>query len=194
MSSNFMKFLKIAGLLLVLFVAFIFAASLIVDNEFEVERSIVIDKPIEEVFEYLRFLKNQDEYSVWGTLDPDMDRDYRGEDGEVGFIYTWDGNEDVGRGEQEIVGIIEGERIDYQLRFFEPFESESDAWLATEMTSDQQTRVTWGFSGSMPRPMNLMLLFMDMEEMIGSDYDTGLENLKEILESESHSDPYPDPS
>ena len=194
MSPNFMKFLKIAGLLLVLFVAFIFAASLIVDNEFEVERSIVIDKPIEEVFEYIRFLKNQDEYSAWGTLDPDMDREYRGEDGEVGFIYAWEGNEEAGRGEQEIVDIIEGERIDFKLRFFEPFESEADAWLITEMASDHQTRVTWGLSGSMPRPMNLMLLFMNMEELVGSDYDTGLENLKEILESEDNSDPNPDPS
>jgi hypothetical protein len=117
-------------------------------------------------------------------MDPDMRQEFQGEDGTVGFVSAWEGNEDVGRGEQEIVGIVEGDRIDYELRFFEPFESTSGAYMTTEAVSENQTRVSWGFSGSFPRPMNLMLLFIDLEEMIGNDYQTGLDNLKTILEEQ----------
>lgn len=182
MSPNLIKILKIAGIIIGLFVALILVLSFSVDTDFETERSVVIDKPNQEVFDYVKYLRNQYNYSVWGALDPDMRQDFRGTDGTVGFVSAWEGNEDAGAGEQEIVGMVEGERIDYELRFFEPFESTSNTFMSTEAISENQTRVTWGMSGSMPRPMNIMLLFIDMEELIGSDYETGLNNLKLILE------------
>jgi hypothetical protein len=184
MSSKKFSVLKLIAALLAAFIVFIFVASFIVGTDFSLERSVVIDKPKGEVFEYVRYLENQYNYSVWGAMDPDMTQEFRGEDGTAGFVSAWEGNEDVGRGEQEIVSITEGERIDYELRFFEPFESTSDAYMITESVMEDQTRVTWGFAGSFPRPMNLMLLFMDMNEMIGRDYETGLSNLKTILENE----------
>jgi hypothetical protein len=88
----------------------------------------------------------------------------------------------VGTGEQEIKKITEGDRIDYELRFIKPFESTEAAYMITEMVSDNQTRVRWGFSGHMAYPMNLMMLFMNFEEMIGGDFETGLVRLKEELE------------
>ncbi|MCC5907797.1 MAG: SRPBCC family protein [Balneolaceae bacterium] len=182
MASKKIDIFKLVAALVVGFIAFIFAASFIFSNEFSTERSVVIEIPKEEVFDYIRYLENQYNYSVWGAMDPNMSREFRGTDGTVGFISAWEGNEDVGRGEQEIVGIEEGERIDYELRFFEPFESTSDAYMVTESVGDGQTRVIWGMAGTFPRPMNLMMLFMDLEGMIGSDYETGLNNLKAILE------------
>jgi hypothetical protein len=184
MPSKTFNVLKYIFLLIGLFVLFILAASYFVDNEFGTERSVVINESKQEVFNYIRYLRNQDFYSVWTELDPEMNREYTGRDGTVGFVSAWDGNDDVGKGEQEIVGITEGERIDFELRFQEPFESKADAYFITESSDTNQTRVTWGFKSSMPRPMNLMLLFMDMEQMIGDDYETGLANLKEILEAE----------
>jgi hypothetical protein len=56
------------------------------------------------------------------------------------------------------------------------------AYLATQEVSENKTKVTWSFSGNMNYPMNLMLLFMDFEKMIGEDLDTGLANLKERME------------
>lgn len=182
MSSKAFRIIKFIALLIVGFIAFIFAAAFIVSNEFETERSIVIDRPVDEVFEYIRYLENQYNYSVWGAMDPDMRQEFRGTDGTVGFVSAWEGNEDVGSGEQEIIAIDEGERIDYELRFFEPIESTSNAFMSTESVSENQTRVTWGMWGTFPRPMNLMLLFFDLEEAIGSDYETGLNNLKALLE------------
>lgn len=184
MSPNAKKIFKLIALLFGLFVAFILVAAFIVDNEYAVERSVIIDQPKEFVFDYVRLLKNQDNYSIWGNLDPDMHQEYRGTDGTVGFVSAWEGNTDVGKGEQEIVNIVEGERIDYELRFIEPFEGEADAYMITESVSDDQTMVIWGFESQMPRPMNLMLLFMDMENLIGADYEAGLANLKAILENQ----------
>ncbi|MNR45259.1 hypothetical protein D3C85_1640860 [compost metagenome] len=96
---------------------------------------------------------------------------------------AWDSkNKEVGKGEQEISKITEGERIDMKLRFIEPFESNDDAYMITESVSETQTKVKWGFKGRMKYPMNLMLLCMDMEGMLGKDLQKGLDDLKVILE------------
>jgi hypothetical protein len=184
MSANVKQLLKLVFFIILLFIAFIFLASMIVSNEYSVERSILIDRPKQEVFDYIRYLGNQEEYSVWYSLDPDIRQDYRGTDGTVGFVTSWEGNDEVGKGEQEIVGITEGERVDTRLRFIEPFEGIADAYMVTDSVDENQTRVTWGFESSMPRPMNLILLFLNMENLIGEDYQTGLEKLKVLLESE----------
>jgi len=184
MTANSLKILKLIAVIAGLFVAFILVAAFIVDNEYSVERYVIINQPKQEVFDYIRSLKNQDNYSVWAALDPDMHQEFRGTDGTVGFVSAWEGNSDVGKGEQEIVRIVEGERIDYELRFIEPFEGIADAYMITDAVAENQTMVIWGFESSMPRPMNLMLLFMNMEDLIGADYETGLANLKSILENQ----------
>jgi hypothetical protein len=135
------------------------------------------------VFDYIKYLKNQDNYSKWATMDPNMKKDFRGTDGTIGFVSAWDSESDsVGKGEQEIKKITDGERIDMELRFYKPFESTEAAYMTTANAAEGQTQVVWGFNGHMPYPMNLMLLFMDFEAMIGKDLQVGLENLKGILE------------
>jgi len=157
--------------------------SLIVKQKYAVVREIVINKPKTEVFDYIKYLKNQDNYSVWSKMDPNMKKEYKGTDGTVGFISAWDSDsKDVGKGEQEIKNISEGERIDFELRFLEPFKSTDKAYMITEEISADQTKVKWGFNGIMPYPMNIMLLFMNMDKMLGKDLEAGLANLKSVLE------------
>jgi uncharacterized protein YndB with AHSA1/START domain len=179
-----MKILKTILIAVGILIAIPLIVSLFVKKDYEVEREITIDKPKEEVFDYVKLLKNQDNYSKWATMDPDMKKTYSGTDGTVGFVSAWDSdNKDVGKGEQEIKKITEGERIDFELRFFEPFESTEPAYMTTESISENQTKVKWGFNGHMDYPMNIMMLFMDFETMIGDDLDTGLKNLKSVLEA-----------
>lgn len=179
-----MKILKTILITVGILIAIPLIVSLFVKKDYEVEREITINKPKEEVFDYVRFLKNQDNYSKWATMDPDMKKTYRGTDGTVGFVSAWESdNKDVGKGEQEIKKITEGERIDFELRFFEPFESTEPAYMTTKSVSENQTKVKWGFSGHMDYPMNIMMLYMDFEKMIGDDLDTGLKNLKSVLEA-----------
>lgn len=180
-----MKILKIVIFALIGLVAIVLIAAAVVKKEYAVERETAINKPVAEVFGYVKYLKNQDNYSKWANMDPAMKKEYRGTDGAVGFVSAWDSdNKDVGKGEQEIKAITEGERVDFEIRFFEPFESTDLAYMTTEAVNDSTTLVKWGFNGKMPYPMNLMLLFMDMETMLGGDLEEGLNNLKAVLEKE----------
>lgn len=163
-------------------IALILIAAFMMPKDYAVEKEIVINKPKAEVFEYIKSLKKQNDWSVWGSRDPNMKKDFSGTDGTVGFVSMWEGNDEVGKGEQEIMKIDEGRRVDTQLRFIEPFESTSDAYMITEAVDSGSTKVKWGFTGKMPIPMNLMLPFMNMEEAIGKDFEQGLNNLKGILE------------
>ena len=178
-----MKILK--GVLLVILGIVILAlvVALFVKKEYAVEQQITINKPEPVVFEFIKHIKNQDQYSVWNNLDPAMKKSYTGTDGTVGFISAWESkSKNVGKGEQEITNIVEDDRIDMKLRFKEPFEAEDDAYMVTEAAGADQTNVKWGFKGKMAYPMNLMLLFMDMEGMLGKDLQAGLDKLKVVLE------------
>lgn len=177
------KILFVIGGLAVLLIGTVAILTLAAPTEFRVEREIVINKPKAEVFSYVKILKNQNEWGPWFKKEPSMKQEFRGTDGNIGFISAWSGQtEEVGEGEQEIKKIVEGERIETELRFTRPFESKSDAYLTTEAAAENQTKVKWGMSGSMPRPMNAMLLFFDMDAAVGKDFDEGLQNLKTIME------------
>ena len=181
-----MKTLKIIGLTLVAIIALVLITGLFVDGNYAVEREITIDKPKQVVFDYVKYLKNPNEYSVWAKKDPDMKKEFIGDDATVGFVSAWESeNPEVGKGEQKIVKIADGERIDYELHFIEPFESTDYAYMATEAVSENQTKVKWGFNGKMKYPMNLMLLTMNMEEMLAPDLQKGLDGLKTIVEQQA---------
>jgi len=165
------------------FVVLLLIIAAFVKKEYSVERDIIISKPKGIVFDYLKRLKNQDNFSKWALMDPNMKKEYRGIDGTPGFVSAWDSTEkNVGKGEQEIKRITEGDRIDYEIRFIKPFAGVANAYLKTTSLPNNRTMVAWGFDSSMKYPMNLMLLFMNMEKMVGKDFETGLLNLKTLLE------------
>lgn len=118
-------------------------------------------------------------------MDSDMKTTPFGEDGTVGFISAWESEKDeVGKGEQEILKIVQNESIDYELRFIEPFQSTSTATMSFEKIDENNTKIKWHFTGKMSYPFNLMLVVADFESMIGNDLQDGLNNLKVILEQQ----------
>ena len=156
---------------------------LFVRTDFAVEREVIINRPKNNVFNYVRYLKNHANFSKWESMDPKMKKDYRGTDGTVGFVSAWDSdNQDVGKGEQEIKKIIEGERIDVEIRTRSPFQSTDPAYITTESIADNQTKVKSGYVGKMNYPTNLLCLFV--ADKIGKDMQTGLTNLKAVLEKQ----------
>lgn len=178
-----MKVLKTIGLVLLGIIVLALLTGLFINGKYDVEREVTINKPKQEVFDYIKFLKNQGNFSVWAKIDPAMKTEFRGEDATVGFVSAWDSeNPDAGKGEQKIVGIEEGNRIDYEIHFIKPFESTDYAYMTTAAVNDSVTSVKWGFNGKMKYPMNLMMLFMNMEKMLAPDLQNGLNNLKGILE------------
>ncbi|WP_207819202.1 SRPBCC family protein [Parashewanella curva] len=171
------------GILVLLAIPFV--AALFIKTSYEVERSVIIDKPVEQVFSYVKMLKNQNHYATWGMKDPNIKRTYSGVDGTVGFISKWSSEDpEVGVGEQEIKAIKPNKRIDFELRFLKPFEATEPAYMLTSSHGENATKVSWGFKGHLDYPMNLMFLFIDFEAQIGNDLQNGLDNLKNILDKQ----------
>lgn len=178
-----MKVLTKIGIGVGAVIALPFVVALFVPSDYAIEREITINKPKQEVFEYIKYLKNQEKYSKWAMMDPGMKRTYEGIDGTVGFIAGWESkNKELGVGEQEIMKVIEGDSLVTELRFKEPFENKDKAYFATESVSPRQTKVKWGFKGAFPYPMNLMNLFIDFDKELGRDLEIGLQNMKQNLE------------
>jgi len=163
-------------------VALILLLAIIAPKTYNVFRTIEISRPKTEVFAYLKSLKKMDEWSPWSKKDPEMEKKFTGTDGEVGSVSYWNGNKDVGEGEQEIIKIVDGERVESKLRFFKPWKSTSDCYTQVDDAGNGKTKVTWGFAGKNKFPMSIMMLFMSMDKMVGKDFEAGLKNLKTILE------------
>lgn len=165
-------------------IALLLIAALFMPKEYAVEREVTINKPVDSVFKYVKYLKNQNEFSVWANIDPNMKSTFTGTDGAVGAISAWESKvKEVGIGEQEITKINEGKRLDFEIRFKEPMNDTAMGFMSTEMVSENQTKVKWGINGIIPYPINLMLPFMKMDQMIGNDLQKGLENLKGKMEN-----------
>lgn len=141
---------------------------------------IIIHATRLKVFDYLKQIKNQDNFNKWIMIDPGMKREFKGTDGTVGFIYAWNGNKEAGEGEQEIKAIEEGKNIEMELRFVRPFLGIAYAKMTTESLTDNQTKVIWNTSSKMKYPLNIMLPLI--VKMMEKDMDKSLSTLKNILE------------
>ncbi|GEO09087.1 SRPBCC family protein [Segetibacter aerophilus] len=176
-----MKMLVKILVVIVIIVGVVLIMALFVNKHYTIQREITVNKPKQEVFNYIKHLKNQDNFSKWVMQDPGMKKDFKGTDGTIGFVYAWDSQDkNAGKGEQEIVNIKEGEKLDVEVRFEKPFAGVAHTPFATEAVSENQTKVTWGMTGENPYPRNIMNLFMD--KMMGKDIEASLTNLKGILE------------
>lgn len=152
-------------------------------KKYHVSRSVTVNKPIAEVFDYIKYVKKQNEWSPWKKKDPNMKQEYIGTDGEVGFVAKWEGNKEVGTGEQEITKVVENNTLESQLRFFKPWKSQSNAFINVDEIDANSTNVTWGFSGVNKPPSNIFFLFFNMDKTVGKDFQDGLNDLKHNLES-----------
>ncbi len=175
-----MRIIKTILKIIVALVVILLVAALFLSKDYTVEKSITINKPKTEVFNYIKSLKNQYNFSKWASMDPTMKKTFTGTDNTVGFISAWEGNSDVGKGEQEIKKITEGQRVDFDLRFEKPMKDVAQAYMTTDSTGTNQTLVKWGINGHMSYPMNIMGLFMN--KMLGGDFEVGLANLKALQE------------
>ena len=168
-------------IIITIVVTLVIILALIAPKGYEVSRSIELDHSPEKVWQHLKFLKKQQEWSPWARKDLNMDLTFTGVDGEIGATSHWSRNKDVGEGEQEITRIVEGERIEQDLRFLKPYKSQSDCYMTLEEYEVNKSKVTWGFTGKNKFPMSIMMLFMSMDKMVGKDFEQGLQNLKHNL-------------
>jgi uncharacterized protein YndB with AHSA1/START domain len=174
--------LTVAGIIAGIIVLVLILAT-VAPKAYTVQRSINIAKPRKLVFDYVKYLRNQDHYSKWMMTDPNKRMTYTGTDGTEGFSTAWDSDmKEAGKGHQTINKILPGERIDIRVVFIKPFAGIADTYIATTPVTEHSTTVDWHFYSKMAFPMNAMLLFMNMDKLLGNDMEISLNNLKKVLE------------
>ena len=161
-------------------IALMLIAALFIGKEMNIEKTVTISRPLLQVFEYIKFVKNHDNFNVWAMMDPAIKKEYKGTDGQPGFVFAWDSSKkkNVEAGEQEIKRIDEGKSIEHELRFIRPMHDVADAKFIFEPVSAGQTKLQWGFYSKMKFPMNVMK--QAIRGMLDKNPETGLQNLKTV--------------
>lgn len=167
--------LALAGLFVIL--------GLMGPKTFRVERSAVIAAPAEVVFNRVGKLGEMKNWGPWQEMDKDQVQSIEGTDGAVGAVWKWEGDT-VGKGMQEIVAIEANKSVRTKLTFLEPMEAVNEATYDLESMGDS-TRITWGLQGENGFVGRVMGVFMDMDKMLGPDFEKGLSNLKGLAEADA---------
>lgn len=152
-------------------------------KEYQIVRAITINRSKQEVFNYIKFLKNQNEYSYYNRKDPETIKSYTGTDGEIGFTYAWKSEvNSIGSGTQTISKLIDGQELECDIQFKKPLPLKCVAVIALTEINDFETEVIWTFSSVYPFPLNIIIYFVNLEKLIGNDIASSLVTLKQNLE------------
>ncbi len=172
---------KIAAAVIVLCLGVVAYAAIQPDT-FEVVRSETIQAPADKLQALLLDFHAWEKWSPWERLDPQLKRTYSGAASGVGAIYEWKGNDDVGSGRMTITAADPGNSVSIKIEFQEPFATTNLTLFSLE-PSGSATKVSWKMTGEvMGLAGKLMGLFMNMDAMIGKDFESGLDNLKVLAE------------
>lgn len=172
-----MKTLKKILIAVLIIIAIPLIAALFVSKDFKGASEITINKPKQEVFDYVKYVENQRHFGVWFQMDKDITTTSTGTDGTEGYKMEWK-SKVVGDGSQTITKVFENDSVLSSL-YFGYGEPAKGSFKLKELSANE-TSVTWSVSGKSPYPFNLMNLFMDMNE----SFEEGLENLKKVVEAQ----------
>jgi len=150
-------------------------------DDFSVQRSASIQAPPEKIYPMLADFRQWPAWSPWEKLDPEMKRTLGGPASGPGATYAWQGSSKVGAGRMEIKEVTAPAQVRIQLNFIKPFEGHNVTDFTLVPRGDT-TEVTWLMRGPAPFVSKLMGVFVDMDKMIGKDFETGLANLKAAAE------------
>jgi uncharacterized protein YndB with AHSA1/START domain len=152
---------------------------------FSVRRATTVKAPPEKIFALINDFHQWAAWSPYENKDPGMQRSYSGAASGKSAVYSWDGNNNVGSGRMEILDSAAPSRIVIKLDFFKPFEGHNTAEFTMLPQGDATgviTDVTWLMHGPAPLISRLMQVFVDLDTMIGKDFEIGLANLKRLTE------------
>lgn len=173
-----MKFLKWVLAMLALLGVVLVGGSLLLPAQTQVERSVLIERPVTEVFATLNSFRRFNQWSPWFAADPQAKYDYSGPADGVGAGMQWSGNRAVGSGSQKILESVPNQKVVVALDF-----GGSAATATYTLTPEgAATRLSWRFEsehGFNPFNRWMGLLF---DKMIGGDFERGLASLKQLLE------------
>jgi len=147
---------------------------------FRVQRAASIKAPPEKIAALLGDFHGWEAWSPWEKMDPAMKRRYSGAAKGKGAVYAWEGNGSVGQGRMEITDAA-ASRVAMDLDFVKPFEAHNKVVFTLAPKGDS-TEVTWAMQGPVPYMAKVVHVFLDMDSMVGKQFETGLANLKTLTE------------
>jgi hypothetical protein len=146
-----------------------------------VQRATSIKAPADRIFPLINDFHQWRTWSPYESKDPAMKRSYDGAESGKGAVYAWDGNKNVGSGRMEILEASAPSKITIKLDFFKPFEGHNTAEF-TMLPQGDVTNLTWTMVGPAVFMSKLMQVFINLDHMIGRDFEVGLANLKKLAE------------
>jgi hypothetical protein len=150
-------------------------------SAFRVQRSVELEAPPEQVFPLLEDFHRWGAWSPWEKIDPNLRRTFTGPEKGVGAAYAWEGNKKVGKGRMEITDAAPPSKLTIQLDFLAPFEAHNVTTFVLDRVP-AGTRLDWIMEGSHQFMGKVMGIFMNMDQLIGKDFEAGLANLKAEVE------------
>ena len=172
-----------AAVLAVLIVGFAIVVAM-QPEDFVITRSTTIDAPPDAVFAYVNDLKKFQAWSPWAKLDPDSKNTFEGPTAGEGARFSWSGNDKVGEGSMTITESKPSELVRMKLQFVRPMEDEADTDFVFK-PKDGKTELTWSMAGKNDFMGKAFCLVMDMDALVGGDFEKGLASLKSIAEAEA---------
>src|SRR5215472_14039863 len=167
--------------IIVLLVAGLLGYAATKPDTFRVQRPASMKAPPEKIFPLINDFHNWVSWSPWEKLDLEMKKTHSGAASGKGAIYEWEGNKKVGQGRMEITEESPPSKVAIKLDFIKPFQANNKAEFALDRQGDS-TNVTWTMDGSQPFMFKVMGVFMNLDNMIGKDFEAGLASMKGIAE------------
>ena len=171
----------IIAIILAIAVAAILVLAATKPDRLRVARAIDIKAPAATIFPLISDFHRWRSWSPYEEKDPAMKRSYGGADSGKGATYAWDGDKNVGSGRMEILEAAAPSKIVIKLDFFTPFEGHNTAEF-TMLPQGDGTHVTWVMHGPANFMSRLIQVFINLDNMIGRDFETGLAKLKTLTE------------
>jgi len=150
-------------------------------DSYSVTRTIAIKAPPEKIMPLISDFHNWPQWSPWEKLDPNLKRTFSGAPQDLGAVYAWEGNKDVGSGRMQITSLTPLSKVGIKLEFFTPMASLAQTDFVLQQQGDM-TNVTWTMSGKSGFATRLMTVFTSLDKMIGPDFEKGLAQLKAVAE------------
>jgi uncharacterized protein YndB with AHSA1/START domain len=175
------EIIAIVAVVLAIAVAVVLILAATKPETFSVRRAATVKASPERIFSLINDFHQWGSWSPWEHKDPAMKRTYSGADSGKGAVYAWDGNKNVGSGRMEILEASLPSKIVIKLDFFAPFEAHNTAEF-TMLPQGDATNLTWVMHGPLVFMAKVMHVFIDMDKMIGKDFEAGLANLKKLTE------------
>ncbi|WP_316803883.1 SRPBCC family protein [Pedobacter nototheniae] len=175
-----MKFLKVLLWIIVILAIIIFGGGLFLPKTFSVARNIEISAPDSVIYKNIADFNEFTKWNTWSKMEPTAKITISGPVAQPGSLYEWAGKE-TGQGSMKITEAKPNSLVNIELKFIKPFESLANTKFDIQPEGSAQ-KVTWTMSGNNNLIQRWMCLFMNMDKMVGKDFESGLKSLKEKSE------------